>query len=46
MNNLKKILIIKSEEKAATQFIQRIRILDQFRAVIKQERKKYREENV
>ena len=46
MNNLKEILTTKSGGKAATRIIRRIGILDQFRAVVEQEREEYREENV
>jgi len=36
-NNLKAILTLKSERKAATRFVRRIGILDQFRAVVEEE---------
>jgi hypothetical protein len=45
-NNLKEILTTKSGGKAATRFVRRIGILDQFRAVVEQGREEHREEDV
>ena len=45
-NNLKEILTTKSGGKAATRFVRRIGILDQFRAVVEQGREEHREEGV
>jgi hypothetical protein len=45
-NNLKEILTTKSGGKAATRFVRRIGILDQFWAVVEQGREEHREEEV
>jgi hypothetical protein len=46
MNNLKRILTTKSGGKAATRFVQRIGILDQFRTVVGQGREEQEREDV
>jgi len=44
-NNLKRILTTKSGGKAATRFVQRIGILDQFRTVVEQGREEQERED-
>jgi hypothetical protein len=46
MNNLKRILTTKSDEKVTTWFVQWIGILDQFRIVVKQGREEQEREDV
>ena len=43
MNNLKEILITKPGGKAATRFVRRIGLLDQFRAAVMEQRKEEQE---
>ena len=45
-NNLKRILTTKSGGKAATRFVRRIGILDQFRTVVEQRREEDEEEEI